>query len=1109
MEWTKAQHEAITSRGSTLLVSAGAGSGKTAVLTERIVSLLREGTSLDEMLVVTFTRAAAAEMRERIINALHKAASMGDHALANQIQRVERASITTFHGFCAKVCREYFHVVRADPMFRVVSEVERTILVEKALYEALLSCFETPIEYFSYAAECLEQDQLKEAVKNLYQFIQTRPNPFEWLDQMILMEQKPMSGTNVWENELMQITKQNLENAKRLYNRLLDQVDAWPNYHAYILKELEYCITLLTAIPHGISACANIPKKTMQRKPNRPKDADESFEKKFTNANTKAREMVNEAYEMIQWLYATDTRNEENEISIQIIKGLAYAAKKFYETFTRMKFERNLLDYDDLEHYAYIALQQESIGDAYQSKYKHVFVDEYQDSSLLQEQIIQSVCREGSLFMVGDVKQSIYRFRQAEPSLFLEKLNKYSDNDDAKQRNIYLNENFRSHPRILHCINQLFEKVFIGDRMEILYDQNMHLVAGREWDEINEPVELHILQRSEKEELSIEETIAPESEPIIQEARIIAERVLALRSENKAYRLRDMVILLRVMKGKARKVADTLRQYGIAAKADIGEDTLCQVEVQDVLSILKTIDNFHQDIPLIASLKGPTLGLSAEEIASIRVNHPQGSFSEAVIAYTEKENTLADVLRKFISDIEGWSVEALVCPLDSLIRRICEQKQMFQIAGAMPDGRIRQEHLHLLAETAAIFQQQEEGGLSSFLRYIDRVQKREGITAQNLSDREEVIRILSIHKSKGLEFPIVFIAGLGSTFSIKETAEMLQMHPALGIGVHAIDPVLRLKQDTIIRKAIVQRKKMEALAEQARILYVALTRAESRLILVGTMGDMDAPHIEDIYFARSFIHWIFPVASKQPGWKIQYHSFEGEMNAKQNEIAMKKVIQDIRNKNKPLPEGDVSVALSWHKPYQYIQPLKQSVTQRVHKLDEQYIPKIEELPARPLFLDKKGLTSAEVGEATHTFLRSIPVHERDFQSACRRIVEKNILSEEHANALPAKELQLFLNHPIWIRISNASEMYREWAFNLRKDVDGGITLLQGIIDCCFIEEQQWVLVDYKTDHAKEEQIIERHQKQVLIYADALEKLTGIHVSEKIIYSIALGKALAV
>lgn len=1108
MKWTQAQGEAIASRGSTLLVSAGAGSGKTAVLTARILSLLSEGTPLDKLLVVTFTRAAAAEMRARIVDALHEAVSAGEKKLAEQAFCVERADITTLHGFCAKVCREYFHAVRADPMFRVMDERERNVLAERALDEALLSCFEMPTECFSYAALCLTQEQIREAALSLHQFILTRPDPFQWLEQMIAMtEETERPESSVWARELLESAEWSLQSARHLYQTLLAELDDYPKYQTYILKEREACDTLLKEIPNGVSACAHATKKETTRKPAKSKDSDEAFEDWFSKTNQKARDAVDEACNIVEWLSDTDARREENRTACRILRGIAEVVKRFDEAFTRMKTTRNCLDYNDLEHYAYEALSREDIAIAYRTKYAHVFVDEYQDSSLLQEAILQCVSRQGGLFMVGDVKQSIYRFRQAEPSLFLEKLSSFQSLESAPFRSIFLNQNFRSHPAVLRCVNALFEKVFWGEPMEIAYDENARLIAGGEWSPIKAPVELHVISTKD---IAADDDPA-ETESIRQEARVIANRIIALQNaEEKGYALSEMAILLRVMKGQASHVADVLRQFGIAAKADIGEDTLSQVEIQDALSLLKTIDNFHQDVPLIASLKGPALGLSSEEIAAVRVNHPQGSFSEAVLAYAEKDDPLAEALRDFRSEINAWAMDALVCPLDSLIRKICEQKHLFQVAGAMPDGKIRQEHLYLLAEAAAIFQQNEEGGLGGFLRYIDRIQKRDGMAAQNLGEREHVVRILSVHKSKGLQFPVVFVAGLGCAFTYQETQAALQAHATLGVGIHAIDPELRLKQDTMVRKAIARRKKTEALAEQARILYVALTRAESRLILVGTADkDIAEYEKEDARFAKSFLQWIIPVALRDPDWRVEIHPVETSGNAEIRRQVLREIIQDIRSAGKPFSGGMVSQTLSWQRPHIQTEPLKQSVTQRVREMDEAYVQKLEDLPARPLFLEKRGLTPAEKGEATHAFLRTIPAHEKDFEAACRSIVARGILSEEQANALPAKELKAFLNHPLWRRISDAPRMSREWAFNLRQDQGGSVTLLQGVIDCCFIENQQWVLVDYKTDHADEAAIVARHREQVLLYADALWRLTGIPVREKILYAVALGEALRV
>lgn len=1122
MKWTETQLEAIETRGKTLLVSAGAGSGKTAVLTARILSLLREGVQIDELLVVTFTRAAAAEMRQRILAALHEAASNGDKNLASQAMRIERADITTLHGFCAKICKEHFQTIQSDPMFRVGDPAETSVLRESALLEALLQCYESPSADFSYAASCLTQEQLAVAVGSLYDCIMARPDPWAWLDWAIDISQSTEQAleTSVWVNILFEGARAEIEQALLLYEQLLTGATGIPKYETYVLGEMQYARSLHSAAKSGLAACGALLPKPVTKKPMRPKGTEDALEAWFASVNKRAKDHLNKACKTIEWLLPMQSRKEALDISAIMLRGIAEAARVFDKLFQQAKSMRNILDYHDLEHGALQALRHDEIANDVRSKYRHVFIDEYQDSSLLQEEIVGLVCRPDALFMVGDVKQSIYSFRLAEPSLFLTKMRAYAKGK-AMCGNVFLSENFRSHPIILDCVNDIFSAVFCGGQMEIQYDDQARLRSGTDSDWKGAPVELHIFRGDGEDAHASDDSDeepdgeSPEEQTAIQqEACLIARRIIALRNApEKNYRLRDMAILLRVVRGKASQVADVLRRFGIPAKVDIGEDTLQQVEVQDVVSLLKCIDNIHLDIPFIASLRGPALGLSPEDIARIRIAHPEGSFAEAALAYCQKEDALSAALNRFLERINGWAMEALVCPLDTLIRKIYEESGAYTIAGALPVGTLRQDNLCLLAETASIYQQQETGGLGGFLRYLDRAQARDGgMTATNLGGQEDIVRIMSIHKSKGLQFPVVFVAGLGGKFYFQDTKNILQIHSQLGIGIQAIDPILRTKQDTVIRKAILQRKKQEALAEQARILYVALTRAKARLILIGTERKgriADTPRGgNDATRACAALDWILPVATDESRWHVHIHPMENTVMQEQQRKTLQALVDQVRGAPPPFPGSAAVRALSWQAPKAAEQPLKQSVTTRIRQTAED-LPKMEELPVRPLFMEAKGLTPAERGDAVHTYLRTIPIGEKDFASACQDMVARGILSPEQANALPAGKLQAFLDGALWDRICRAKVMHREWPFNLRTQQNEATSLLQGVIDCCFVEDKTWVLVDYKTDYGSAETLLQRYKPQIELYASALAQLTGMTVRQRILYAITMEQAYEV
>ena len=1120
MKWTKAQMEAITVRGETLLVSAGAGSGKTAVLTQRILGLLQEGISIDRLLVVTFTKAAAAEMRERIMKALYEAGVAGDAALAKQALRVERASITTLHGFCSRICKEHFQAAEIDPMYRVLDETEAIILRERAALDAMLQCYENPSPFFAYAAECLTQQQIQTAMQTLYDFLMGRPDPWAWLQKAIAQQQcdRASFGESVWVREIVAEAEKEIQKAQALYAEMAKEATLYPKFEKFAMTEEARCHALLALLQEDIEGFSGADEKSA-RKPVKTKDVDETFDEWFKAQNTTAREMIKKAKGSMLWLSATDRRMEEMDAATDMLAGISEALVRFESIYKALKLEKNLVDYHDLEHCCLKALQHQEIAKAIQKQFDYIFVDEYQDSSLLQEEILQSICKEGALFMVGDVKQSIYRFRQAEPSLFLQKMEAYRKGI-AGYRNIPLNENFRSHPVLLACINDIFERVFSGGDMEITYDDQAKLVSGRTHEWKGAPVEVHILQKEKKGRKNESEENLPDHEEseeealeaIGYEAQIIAKKIVELRNaEEGGYRLRDMAILLRVIRGKANHIVEVLRKNGIPAKMDIGEDTLQQIEVQDLLSILKVVDNFYLDLPLMAALQGPALGLREQEIARIRIAHPEDSFADAVVAYCEKEDALAQALRGFRETIEGWGMEARVCPLDRMIRKIYYDTGAFAMAGVMPEGKLRQDHLLLLAEAAASFQAKERGGLGGFLRYIDKLQTKEGIESSDLGDQEDVVRIMSIHKSKGLQFPVVFVAGLGSAFTFHESRDPVQMHATLGIGMQAILPALRIRQDTVVQRAIILRKKKEMIAEQARLLYVALTRAEARLLLIGTHASPETETDKPPELAAHALDWILPSIGNPERWRLYIHHQENMANATiQQHETLAEMIEAIRKMPPPFPGGEVARALDWEIPQHIEMPLKQSVTARAkaHLLEKQS-PPFAAAPMRPLFMEEKGLTGTERGNAVHAFLRAVPLGTKDFDGSCQALLARGILIEEEVRALPKEKLRAFLQSELWARVAASEEVHREWGFNLREEREGVIGLLQGILDCCFMEAGEWVLVDYKTDRADEEILRQRHQEQICMYAQALRDITGIPVREKILYAISIPKEIRI
>lgn len=1104
MQWTRAQRQAIEARGENFLVTAAAGSGKTAVLAERILSLAREGERIDAMLVVTFTRAAAAEMRARILKRLY------EEGMAEQALRVERADISTLHGFCARVCRMHFQAAGVDPSFRVAEGAELGVLRAMALEEALTACFESPTPAFARVSACLTQQELAEQTEALYDFLMARPDPWPWLDGALAeLDTTPQAlRESPWMRVLCEGVAEDARRAAAAYERLVRFARETGIFEDFAQREAAEAEAFRRAAEEGPEALALRGETVFARRPSAKKDMPAEAVSRFAALRDEAKKKLTEAQQRAQRLVGgLEERCEDIGQSGRMLEGLAEAVRAFHERFAVLKEERNLLDFHDLEHCALRALREESVADAARRRYLHVFVDEYQDSSLIQEAILGCVSNGRNLFLVGDVKQSIYRFRLAEPGLFLQKLADYGDRPGGGGRSIALNANFRSHPTVLRCINGVFRRVFCGGAMELTYGPQEELTRGVTQGWRGAPVELHLAGRCDEEDEDAEgaDALTPEArEAVRQEAEIIADRIIALRNApERHYRLSEMVVLLRAARGKAEALTEVLRRRGIAARSDVGEDALGRPETQAVVALLKAIDNLRQDVPLLAALRGPALGLEDSALAAIRTAHPEGPFAEAMLAYAQGEDALAGALRGFIEKIRRWALEAQVMPLDALLRRIYEQTGLYAQAGAMPEGETRQANLRALCEYAAAYQTAQGGGLGGFLRYLERVRSHEGLAAPMLGERDDLVRVMSIHKSKGLEFPIVFVAGLGARFRAPRM-ESLEKHADLGIAAPLIDPALRAVRPTLAQEAIAAQRRREGIAEEARILYVALTRAESRLILVGTprSGDEERWDAGDPAGAQCALDWLAPVARDEAGWTLSRHGLRQPLPALPESDRAAEFAGRILQMPMPPLISDSLRALAWTPPAPDARPLKQSVSSlaRVQAKEgerEDALRTMEDLPRRPLFLEARGLTPAERGEAIHAFLRAVPLDAQDLQAVCRNLVERGVLSPEQAAALPLGKLRRCMDGPLWQRMRRAETIRREWAFNLRMDDGAACTLLQGVIDCCFLEEGAWVLVDYKSDHVWDvDALLARYAPQLALYARALTQITGLPVREK-------------
>ena len=1010
VKWTEEQQKVIDTHGIDVLVSAAAGSGKTAVLVARILEMVTSPVhpvDIDRLLVVTFTNAAAAEMRQRIRDALEVRTEQeaDNEHLQRQLVLIHNAKITTIHSFCLQVLRSHFHLIGLDPGFRVADEAEMQLLRQDVLKEVLDETYETEAENREFH-EFLEQFSpgkddrpVMEAVLALYHFSMGQPWPLEWLQECREMyvgggaalaktdsaEQKkeePDNGSRLeedsakegeeqnnqtervcgktcdglndplWLRAAVDDTKHVLEEAGNLLQRAYDtamEPFGPAAYGSALLDDLEQIERVARAQDyHGLAAAFRgmHPYKRLSTK----KDPDVLEEKKQLVKDL--REAAKTALAGVRTRYFYDTTEvirDEFERSGLSVRWLTYLTEAFSKRLAQRKAEKNMLDFSDLEHLALQILVERKDGEnhpsaaarEYAEQFEEIMIDEYQDSNLVQELILGSVsgggCGAHNLFMVGDVKQSIYRFRLARPELFLEKYHAYPQQETAMR--IDLHKNFRSRHEVLNSVNYIFRQIMTENPGGIVYDEDAALYAGAKfpervdlcaekdaWVQDGGKPESDASQSMKKEEANgallkaeeINETSSRESAYTTElwltesdtahrretEARMVGARIEAMvgkeqiwdkdltpegwtegmeRGGYRPVQYKDIVILLRTVSGWADTFGSVLTEMGIPNFTGSQSGYFSAAEVRTVLSYLQVLDNPRQDIPLAAVLHSAIGGLDEEELAWIRSESEEGSFYECCRSYLESgaDKAIKEKLAHFFDMLERFRARAEYTPVHLLLWEILDETGYGAYAQALPAGSQRKANLDMLVEKAIAYEATSYRGLYHFVRYIENLKKYEVDYGEaNIgSESDNTVRIMSIHKSKGLEFPVVFVCGMAKQFNETDSRAKAVMHPSLGIGCDCVDTRLRTRQASLLKKIIQKTTSMENLGEEMRVLYVAMTRAKEKLILTGCVGNMEEQAAKwsqtaatpgetlpysSLTGASSYLDWVMPALMRHP-----------------------------------------------------------------------------------------------------------------------------------------------------------------------------------------------------------------------------------------------------
>ena len=1185
MKWTEEQQKVIDTRDRNILVSAAAGSGKTAVLVARILALVTDPAhpvDIDRLLIVTFTNAAAGEMRQRIRDALEaRAEEAPENAhLQRQLVLIHNAQITTIHSFCLQVLRSHFHMIGLDPGFRIADEGEMLLLRQDVLKETLEEAYElgagevhtTETEEFRQLLEQLAPGKDDQAVQNallqVYQFSLGQPWPDEWLAGCRMAYCRPDGEETPpepdWVRFVVKDTKRVLADVREeiLYAITLCQAEHGPYmYEKAMQDDLAMVEALQAADDYRELAKAFAVSGTYTRLSTKK---DESVSKEQKEQVQELRAGIKDALASVRVQYFYDRPEALEETfyaSGVVVRALTRLVERFMEKLTEKKREKNVLDFSDLEHLALeilvvhdeTGIQASPAALEYAEQFEEIMIDEYQDSNLVQELILNSVAGRGrgeaNRFMVGDVKQSIYRFRLACPELFLEKYQTYRELENACR--IDLHKNFRSRSEVLDGVNEIFRQIMTENLGGIVYDKDAMLYPGAVFapdsGEARRLPEFLLLDPEDQDKQEAEARLVG-----MQIQQMVGSFPVwdAKRSAYRPMAYRDIVILLRTVSGWAETFGEVLSDMGIPCFTGSQKGYFSAVEVRTVLAYLEVLDNPVQDIPLAAVMRSPIGGFSDEALAKLRSASEERRFYDCCIAYRDngEDAALRLALDTFFRQMEYFREKAAYTPIHLLLWEILDVTGYGAYAAALPAGRQRKANLDMLVEKAIAYEATSYRGLYHFIRYIESLKRYEVDYGEASlgTESDDTVRIMSIHKSKGLEFPVVFVSGLGKQFNETELRGRLALHSSFGIGCDYVDTTLRLRQPSLLKKVIQKTSALENLGEELRILYVAMTRAKEKLILTGAVPNasqkleawqtlnvraMETLSYSTLTKASSYLDWVLPALLQHSGkdcFLLRVLSAEDLLEESKEAKAsdLWRVLE--HPKEEPEARRYLERVFSAEYPYEQEQAISGKVSVTELKKQTQLPEEHEGLELYPVKESKGTVPRFRAAETTmpgsmrgtiyHTFMENLDFHKKDvLETQLEEWIKCGKMTRDEAAAVRISDIRRFLESDIGLRMERAEEggrLHREQPFVLGVPAheirscwqSEELVLVQGIIDAWFEEDDGIVIVDYKTDRVRTMQTLAgRYHIQLEAYAKAVARLTGKTVKECGIYSFCLGR----
>lgn len=1190
MKFTESQQKVIDLRNKNILVSAAAGSGKTAVLVERIIGLITDRESpvdIDRLLIVTFTNAAAAQMKERIQSALEKKLEEEpeNENLLRQVTLLHHAQITTIDSFCLFLVKNHFHEIGLDPGFRVADPGEIQLLKQDCLGEIMEELLEneTTTEEFQHLLETIafrgRERVLEEMVLKLHSYSESFPWPREWLKQRLQdysIEKKPEETE--WGKEIQNLYDSRLQqmmDTLSMARDLCSQEDGPYMYLETLLADEEILMGLKKA--GWKEACETKPEIRFRRISSK-KDPVVSEEKKEVVKNL--RDQVKKEAGKLQedfLRYSYGQILEQMEEISKVEKTLLHTVVCFGNRFQEKKRERNLLDFSDMEHFALeiltIRTPEEEAGFLptktaldYQQFYQEIMIDEYQDSNLVQEILLQSLSgNQKNRFMVGDLKQSIYKFRLARPEIFLEKYHTYGQGEEGSER-IDLHQNFRSRKEVIESINDVFYQIMGADLGKIDYTKKEALFASASYPDIKEDYKTCLMLVEEGKE-EVKE----------QEAAMVAERIRKMvgtflvtdekTGEPRPLKYSDIVILLRTNTGWDEIFYQIFMEQGIPSAITNKTGYFNAPEVQTLLGFLQALDNPLQEIPLYGVLISSFGGFCQEEIVSLKLEKKNSLYEnlKSMTQYKEGEGEKRRDLRKkttdFLQRFKEYRNLVYLIPIHQLLRRYLQETGYLYYCLALPGGEQRAANIKMLLEKAETYEKTSFFGLFHFIRYMEQLQKYRIDTpeAAVMDEEGDVVRIMSIHKSKGLEFPVCFLCGLSKKINQQDAKETMICDMDLGIGMDYRNPQKRIKKTDLRKNVVAEKIRRENLGEELRILYVAMTRAKEKLIMTATIKDYEKQLLGLTYLksykgqrlplsyllqGESYLDFLLPSFLRK-GDHVQitvenpFKNHQEQMGEIVNNLLdRKRMEQEMESLAKEPGQQNMTEQmkelLQVKYKYENLKGLYVKTTvselkmKAMEEKDEEAFHLFEETPKEvyvPRFVEEKEeISGTRRGNAYHRVMElmdfsPLPSLEQLWDQL-EQMEESGILDPEYLSLVKKEKLQAFLQSPLAKRMERAQSqgrLYREQPFVLGIDADrldvkfpkGEKVLIQGIIDVFFEEEGELVVLDYKTDRvSSKEELKKRYEEQLNYYADALSKLTGKRVKEKLIYSFALNQVIS-